>query len=113
MSTGYADIVIGLQYGDEGKARVVDMLAKEYDIIARFNGGANAGPVLKRRWYKLALNQVPSGVFYPENLAHGLWFVVDFAQLSQEVAGLEAQGLNVKNRYRIAAQASGSTTSFF
>lgn len=108
MSTGYADIVIGLQYGDEGKARVVDMLAKEYDIIARFNGGANAGHSIETEdGRKLALNQVPSGVFYPEKTLYtGSGCVVDFAQLSQEVAGLEAQGLNVKDRYRIAAQAS-------
>ena len=44
---GYADVLVGLQYGDEGKARVVDLFAKDYDIIARFNGGANAGHSLE------------------------------------------------------------------
>ena len=42
MPKGYSDVLIGLQYGDEGKAKVIDLLAKDYDIVARFNGGANA-----------------------------------------------------------------------
>ena len=44
---GYSDVVLGLQFGDEGKARVVDFLAPNYDIIARFNGGSNAGHTVK------------------------------------------------------------------
>ena len=57
---GFSDVLIGLQYGDEGKARVVDLLAKGYDIIARFNGGANAGHTVSFNGIEIALNQVPS-----------------------------------------------------
>ncbi|MEK7127019.1 MAG: adenylosuccinate synthetase, partial [Patescibacteria group bacterium] len=61
LKKGYADILIGLQYGDEGKARVVDFLAKNYDVIARFNGGANAGHTIEtKEGVKVALNQIPS-----------------------------------------------------
>ena len=47
MKPGFSDALIGLQYGDEGKARIIDVIADEYDIIARFNGGSNAGHTIE------------------------------------------------------------------
>ena len=59
------DILLGLQWGDEGKGKIVDYLAKRYDIVARFQGGPNAGHTLEFDGIKHVLHQVPSGVFHP------------------------------------------------
>ncbi|AKK23917.1 hypothetical protein MB84_25800 [Pandoraea oxalativorans] len=62
---GFADVLVGLQYGDEGKAKIIDALAPGYDVIARFNGGANAGHTIDTPQGRIALKQLPSGVFHP------------------------------------------------
>ena len=64
------DVVLGLQRGDEGKGRIVDLLAENYNIVARFNGGSNAGHTIVPEGYKIpiALHQLPSGVAYPGKL---------------------------------------------
>ena len=105
---GFADVVIGLQYGDEGKARVVDMIASSYDIIARFNGGANAGHTIETEdGVKVALNQVPSGIFYKEKMLYtGSGCVVDFDKLAKEIANLEKIGISLSGRYHISPQAT-------
>ena len=61
---GYAYVLVGLQYGDEGKARVVDHLAGAYDVIARVNDGANAGYTIVTASGELRLRQIPSGVLH-------------------------------------------------
>lgn len=79
---GYADVLVGLQYGDEGKARVIDHLAGEYDVIARFNGGANAGHTIVTADGTLRLRQVPSGVLHPDaSLYIGSGCVIGLQQL--------------------------------
>jgi adenylosuccinate synthase len=57
------DVILGLQWGDEGKGKIVDYLAKRYDIVARFQGGPNAGHTLKFDGKKYVLHTVPSGIF--------------------------------------------------
>lgn len=59
------DVLLGLQWGDEGKGKIVDYLAKQYDVVARFQGGPNAGHTLEFDGIKHVLHQVPSGVFHP------------------------------------------------
>ena len=59
------DILIGLQWGDEGKGKIVDVLAPKYDIVARFQGGPNAGHTLEFEGTKHVLHQIPSGIFHP------------------------------------------------
>jgi adenylosuccinate synthase len=104
---GYSDVLIGLQYGDEGKARVVDLMAKDYDIIARFNGGANAGHSIEYKGVKLALNQVPSGVFYEDKILYvGSGCVVNIEKMAKEVAKIEALGISLKGRLKISSQCS-------
>jgi adenylosuccinate synthase len=104
---GYSDVLIGLQYGDEGKARVVDLMAKDYDIIARFNGGANAGHTIVFNGIKIALHQVPSGVFYEDKeLYIGSGCVVDIVRLAKEIEEIESHGLSLKGRFRISSQCS-------
>ena len=60
------DILLGLQWGDEGKGKIVDVLAPTYDIVARFQGGPNAGHTLEFDGIKHVLHQIPSGIFRPD-----------------------------------------------
>ena len=59
------DVLLGLQWGDEGKGKIVDVLTPEYDVIARFQGGPNAGHTLEFDGIKHVLHTIPSGVFAP------------------------------------------------
>ena len=62
------DLLLGLQWGDEGKGKIVDVLTKNYDIIARFQGGPNAGHTLKFDGFSHVLHTIPSGIFHPTAL---------------------------------------------
>jgi adenylosuccinate synthase len=104
---GHSDVLIGLQYGDEGKARVVDLFAKDYDIIARFNGGANAGHSIELDGVKVALNQIPSGIFYPDKMLYiGSGCAVNVVKLAAEIKTIKALGIGFANRLFISSQAS-------
>jgi adenylosuccinate synthase len=63
MNTGKVDVLLGLQWGDEGKGKVVDVLTPNYDVVARFQGGPNAGHTLEFQGQKYVLRSIPSGVF--------------------------------------------------
>lgn len=107
-SPGYADIFLGLQYGDEGKGRVVDMLAHNYGIVARHNGGPNAGHSVQANGHSVSLHQLPSGVNNPtQTLYIGHGCVVDLAALDQEILDVERElGTDVRSRLHISAMAS-------
>jgi len=60
------DVLLGLQWGDEGKGKIVDVLTPSYDIIARFQGGPNAGHTLEFEGIKHVLHTIPSGIFHPQ-----------------------------------------------
>ncbi len=62
------DVLLGLQWGDEGKGKIVDVLTPKYDVIARFQGGPNAGHTLEFNDIKHVLHTIPSGVFRPETI---------------------------------------------
>ncbi len=91
------DVIVGLQRGDEGKGRFVDLVAGEYSIIARGNGGANAGhTVVADTLEPLALHQIPSGIAYPDKLniiGNGVY--VDPRRLISEIEDVRANGLKV------------------
>lgn len=63
MNKGKVDVLLGLQWGDEGKGKVVDVLTPKYDVIARFQGGPNAGHTLEFEGQKYVLRSIPSGIF--------------------------------------------------
>src|SRR5690606_33816212 len=90
------DVLLGLQWGDEGKGKIVDFLAAQYDVVARFQGGPNAGHTLYVNGAKVVLRTIPSGVFNPqiENLI-GNGVVIDPSTLREEIANLKAIGLDV------------------
>ena len=104
---GFSDVIIGTQFGDEGKARVVDNKAQDYDVIARFNGGSNAGHTIVLEGKKIALQQVPSGIFYENKLLYvGSGCVVNVSKLSEELKALKKSGIDVAGRMVISSQAS-------
>jgi adenylosuccinate synthase len=91
------DVIVGLQRGDEGKGRFVDMTAKNYDIVARFNGGNNAGhTVVLANGDVLKLHLVPSGIAHPGvvNII-GNGTLIDAVKLVEEIAVIEAKGIKV------------------
>jgi adenylosuccinate synthase len=92
-------IVVGTQWGDEGKAKVIDYLAENSDIIIRYQGGANAGHTVIVHGKKFVFHMVPSGIMYPEKLcvvSNGVVF--DAEQFLREVDELVASGVSVDNR---------------
>ncbi|MCB0617414.1 MAG: adenylosuccinate synthase [Saprospiraceae bacterium] len=100
------DVILGLQWGDEGKGKIVDYLAEQYDLVARFQGGPNAGHTLKFDGQKFVLHTVPSGIFRDGliNLI-GNGVVVDPITLKKELDQLEALGINYSQRLFIAKKA--------
>ncbi|CAN5299916.1 adenylosuccinate synthase [soil metagenome] len=95
------DAILGLQWGDEGKGKIVDYFAPGYDIIARFQGGANAGHTLYINGDKVVLHQIPSGIFHPDKInLIGNGVVLDPVVLKKECASVTALGIDVtKNLY--------------
>ncbi len=90
------DIAVGIQWGDEGKGRVVDLMADDYDIVARFGGGDNAGHSIEVGGKKLALRIVPSGALVPSTrLFIGGGTVVGLRGLVDELATLSAAGVDI------------------
>ena len=102
-----ADILLGLQWGDEGKGKIVDVLAPKYDIVARFQGGPNAGHTLEFDGRKHVLRSIPSGVFATSSGANviGNGVVLDPVLFRDEAAALEAEGLDLHAILRISKKA--------
>ena len=100
------DVLLGLQWGDEGKGKVVDVLTPEYDIVARFQGGPNAGHTLEFEGKKYVLRSIPSGIFQGEkcNIV-GNGVVLDPALFKDEAEGLSASGHDLTKRLYISKKA--------
>ncbi|MBU3713617.1 MAG: adenylosuccinate synthase [Ferruginibacter sp.] len=97
------DVILGLQWGDEGKGKIVDYFAKNYDIIARFQGGPNAGHTLYVGDKKVVLHQIPSGIFHPDKInLIGNGVVLDPVTLKKECEAVEALGCNYKSNLFIS-----------
>ncbi len=89
------DVLLGLQWGDEGKGKVVDVLAPNYDVVARFQGGPNAGHTLVFDDKKHVLHQIPSGIFRPETLnVIGNGVVICPIKLRAEIESLQERGID-------------------
>ncbi len=100
------DILLGLQWGDEGKGKIVDFLAEKYHMVARFQGGPNAGHTLNIGGKKHVLRQIPSGIFRSEttNLI-GNGMVLDLVTLKKELVELENMGITVRQNLFISKKA--------
>ena len=100
------DVVLGLQWGDEGKGKVVDVLTPNYKVIARFQGGPNAGHSLHFAGKSFVLRTVPSGIFRDGSVnIIGNGVVVDPVALQEELSQIEAQGIDVKSKLFISKKA--------
>ncbi len=100
------DVILGLQWGDEGKGKIVDFLAEEYELVARFQGGPNAGHTLKFDGQKYVLHTVPSGIFRPNQInLVGNGVVLDPVVFERELRALEASGVDFWKRLLIARKA--------
>ncbi len=100
------DVLLGLQWGDEGKGKIVDYLAPQYDIVARFQGGPNAGHTLKFGGQKFVLHTIPSGIFRDglRNLI-GNGVVLDPITLARELKALDDVGTKYRDRLFVARKA--------
>ncbi|MBL7817211.1 MAG: adenylosuccinate synthase [Saprospiraceae bacterium] len=100
------DVILGLQWGDEGKGKIVDFLAEQYDIVARFQGGPNAGHTLKFGGKKYILHTVPSGIFR-EKLINviGNGVVLDPITFEREIQNLRAAEVAFEDRLLVAKKA--------
>ncbi len=100
------DVLLGLQWGDEGKGKIVDVLSEKYDIVARFQGGPNAGHSLEFDGKSFVLHLIPSGIFRKgvKNLI-GNGVVVNPVTLLEEIRGVEEFGIDVKNSLYISHKA--------
>lgn len=99
------DVVLGLQWGDEGKGKVVDVLTPNYEIIARFQGGPNAGHSLEFNDSKFVLHTIPSGIFHDTVNVIGNGVVIDPVILSEEIEQLEKTGANLTQKLVISKKA--------
>ena len=106
MSTGKVDVLLGLQWGDEGKGKVVDVLTPHYDVIARFQGGPNAGHTLEFNGEKYVLRSIPSGIFQGGKIniiGNGVVLAPDL--FMAEAQELEKSGHDLKRRLHISKKA--------
>lgn len=99
-------IVLGAQWGDEGKGKIVDLLSEKFHAVARYQGGHNAGHTVYIKDQKFILKLIPSGILRPGVQAViGNGVVIDPAALLEEIAGLEAAGIDVKSQLKVSNRA--------
>lgn len=100
------DLLLGLQWGDEGKGKIVDVLTKNYNIIARFQGGPNAGHTLEFDGIKHVLHTIPSGIFHPNAInIVGNGVVIDPVIFKKELDNLSQFDLDIQNKLLISRKA--------
>ena len=101
-----AVILVGAQWGDEGKGKITDYLADEADCIVRYQGGSNAGHTVELDHEKFMLHLIPSGILHPEKICViGNGVVIDLGKLIEEIDGLHQRGISTNN-LRISSRAS-------
>ncbi len=106
MQKGKVDVLLGLQWGDEGKGKVVDVLTPQYDVVARFQGGPNAGHTLEFEGEKYVLRSIPSGIFQGGKvniIGNGVVLAPDL--FMNEAKDLEKSGHDLKSRLHISKKA--------
>ncbi len=92
-----ATVIVGAQWGDEGKGKIVDLLAKDSDVVCRYQGGPNAGHTIIRDGETFALHHIPSGILYPGTVCVvGAGCVIDPRQLGREIDDLETRGISTR-----------------
>ena len=101
-----ADILLGLQWGDEGKGKIVDVLTPKYDIIARFQGGPNAGHTIEFDKKKFILHTIPSGIFNPKTVnVVGNGVIIDPYIFLKELENLRINNIDTDRNLLISKKA--------
>ncbi|MGB9609787.1 MAG: adenylosuccinate synthetase, partial [Bryobacteraceae bacterium] len=99
-------IVLGAQWGDEGKGKIVDLFAEKFDIVARYQGGHNAGHTVQVGGRRFVLKLIPSGILHPGKRAViGNGVVIDPKALLEEIRTLEAAGIDVRGQLAVSNRA--------
>ena len=100
------DVLLGLQWGDEGKGKIVDVLTPKYDIIARFQGGPNAGHTIEFDGKKFVLHTIPSGIFNKNTInVIGNGVIIDPYVIKNEIAKLNEGGIDVQENLLVSRKA--------
>jgi adenylosuccinate synthase len=100
------DVILGLQWGDEGKGKIVDVFTPQYDIIARFQGGPNAGHTIEFGGKKFVLHTIPSGIFHPSTLnLIGNGVILDPFIFMHEIGKLREAGIEARENLLISSRA--------
>ena len=103
---GFCTVVVGCQWGDEGKGKIVDVLAEDVDIVARYQGGANAGHTVHVGEEEFILHQIPSGVLHPgKRCLLGNGVVLDICQFFEEYDALLDRGVELDGRVGVSRRA--------
>ena len=106
MATGQCKVVVGCQWGDEGKGKIVDVLAEDVDVIARYQGGANAGHTVHVGEEEFILHQIPSGIIHPgKRCLLGNGVVLDVLQFFEEYDALAERGIDLLGRIGVSERA--------
>ncbi|MBN2097447.1 MAG: adenylosuccinate synthetase, partial [Candidatus Omnitrophica bacterium] len=99
-------ILVGTQWGDEGKGKIIDILARRADIIVRFQGGNNAGHTVVVNEEQFILHLIPSGILHPGKICViGNGVVIDPEALLKEISSLKARGIDIDSNLKIAETA--------
>ena len=103
---GACTVIVGCQWGDEGKGKIVDVLAEDVDIVARYQGGANAGHTVTVAENEFILHQIPSGILHQgKRCLLGNGVVLDVQQFFQEYDALLERGINLEGRVGVSLRA--------
>lgn len=107
MQKSKVDVILGIQWGDEGKGKIVDVLAPGYDIVARFQGGPNAGHTIKFGGMTHVLHTIPSGIFHEGKMnVIGNGVLIDACIVCDEIANLRKVGVEARDRMKISDKAN-------
>ena len=106
MANGQCTVVVGCQWGDEGKGKIVDVLAEDVDVVARYQGGANAGHTVQVGEEGFVLHQIPSGILHPgKRCLLGNGVVLDVLQFFEEYQALAERGIGLDGRIGVSERA--------
>ena len=98
-------VIVGAQWGDEGKGKIVDLLTNKADAVVRYQGGNNAGHTVMYEDQKVVLHLVPSGILQGKECILGNGVVIEPSALLKEIKDLEFAGYDVANKLRVSSQA--------
>ncbi len=97
-------VIVGTQWGDEGKGKIIDILSRKVDCIVRYQGGSNAGHTVVTKDKEYVFHLIPSGILHEDKICYiGNGVVVDPEVLLEEINGLSAAGISVEGRLKISS----------